>query len=60
MSHVRTYRSQNRSDSRPTQLDYAFVSSALLSRVSACVVRDEAAAWELSDHCPLVVDLREA
>lgn len=55
-SHVRTYRYANRQDSRPTQLDYAFASEALLAGV-AVDVWDRPAAWALSDHCPIVVDL---
>ncbi|HXN33424.1 MAG TPA: endonuclease/exonuclease/phosphatase family protein [Polyangiaceae bacterium] len=59
-SHVRTYRNGNRPASRPTQLDYVFASDGLASQVSACTVRDEDAAWALSDHCPVVVDLPDA
>lgn len=56
--HVRTYRHGNRNASRPTQLDYMFVSSQLLPQVTSCKVWDEDAAWALSDHCPVVVDLQ--
>jgi exonuclease III len=59
-SHVRTYRNGNRPTSRPTQLDYVFASDILASQVLTCTVRDEAAAWALSDHCPIVVDLLDA
>ncbi len=59
-SHVRTYRNQNSVDSKPTQLDYAFVSQALLPRVSACTVFDEDRARGLSDHCPLVIDVGDS
>lgn len=55
-AHVRTYRHGNRKDSRPTQLDYVFASKQLLPP-TACKVWDEEAAWALSDHCPVVVDL---
>lgn len=58
-SHVRTYRHANRRESRPTQLDYVFASEALRSQVSACNVLDQEMAWSLSDHCPVVVDLRD-
>ncbi len=58
-SHARTYRNANRADSRPTQLDYVFVSDALLPTVTACTVHDVEGAWQLSDHCPVVVDLSE-
>lgn len=56
-SHVRTVRHKNRVDSPPTQLDYVFISESLSSSLRSCRVVDEAAAWELSDHCPLLVDL---
>jgi endonuclease/exonuclease/phosphatase family metal-dependent hydrolase len=58
-THVRTYRHNNKLESRPTQLDYAFCSEALLTRVVACEVHDEEAAWALSDHCPIVLDLAD-
>ncbi|MFO0564293.1 MAG: hypothetical protein U0263_01450 [Polyangiaceae bacterium] len=58
-SHVRTYRHDNQEGSRPTQLDYVFASEPLLAQMSAFKVLDEDAAWSLSDHCPLVVDLRD-
>ncbi len=57
-AHVRTYRNRNRSQSRPTQLDYMFTTPPLLAEVTSCAVVDDAAAWALSDHCPIVVDLR--
>lgn len=56
-SHVHTFRLQKKADSRPTQLDYAFASPTLTSRIRACEVRQEEAAWEFSDHCPIVVEL---
>lgn len=56
--HIRTYRHGNRDASRPTQLDYVFVSRQLLSEVCACKVWDAENAWSLSDHCPIVVDLQ--
>ncbi len=58
-SHVQTFRLKNRADSRPTQLDYVFVSDALVSKVGGCEVVHAAAAWELSDHCPLVLEVDE-
>jgi hypothetical protein len=56
-SHVQTFRLKNRADSRPTQLDYAFVSAGLAPKLRACNVVDTPAAWALSDHCPLVLEL---
>jgi len=56
-SHVRTYRHNNSADSDPTHWDYAFASESLAQDLKKCRVVDEAAAWELSDHCPIVLDL---
>lgn len=56
-AHVRTFRLKNDPRSRSTQLDYAFVSNSLSSRLRHCDVADSEAAWALSDHCPVVVDL---
>lgn len=58
-SHVQTYRHNNRAESNPTQLDYAFTSASIVRKVSRCEVVDEAAAWELSDHCPILLTLDE-
>lgn len=58
-SHVQTFRSQNRVDSDPTQLDYAFVSEAIVSTVTECKVVQTDVAWQFSDHCPIVVDIDE-
>lgn len=55
--HVRTLRLRNRSDSRPTQLDYAFVSKGLVPRMRSCEVVQSDVAWALSDHCPLVIEI---
>jgi exonuclease III len=55
--HVRTYRHNNRESSPPTQLDYAFVSKPLASRLERCDVVHKDTAWGLSDHCPIIVDL---
>jgi hypothetical protein len=55
-SHVQTFRLKNRPDSRATQLDYAFASPPMVSRlVRSRVVHDDAA-WQLSDHCPVVLE----
>ena len=56
-AHVRTYRNGNRTESRPAQLDYVFATQPVLAELSSCVVVDDEAAWALSDHCPVVVDL---
>lgn len=58
-SHVQTFRSGNRADSWPKQLDYAFVSEPVSSSLSECRVIHDAAAWELSDHCPILLELNE-
>lgn len=57
-THVQTYRHGNKQDSGPTQLDYAFISNAMLPRLLECRVVHDEAAWALSDHCPVVLDLR--
>ena len=56
-SHVQTFRLNNRVDSRPTQLDYAFVSDSIASKLTECRVVHDDAAWQLSDHCPIVLEL---
>jgi endonuclease/exonuclease/phosphatase family metal-dependent hydrolase len=58
-AHVQTFRSHNRVDSNPTQLDYAFVSRSIASAMIECRVEDTAAAWQLSDHCPIILDIEE-
>src|SRR5262249_45763515 len=40
-SHVRTFRLHNRADSRPTQLDYAFASRTMVSRLTRSQVVDD-------------------
>ncbi len=55
--HVRTHRNQNRVESRPTQLDYAWATQSLLARLSEFQVVNDDAAWALSDHCPLLFEL---
>ena len=55
--HVQTFRLKNRSNSRPTQLDYAFISDSMTSKLRACQVVQDATAWQLSDHCPIIVEL---
>ena len=58
-SHVQTFRLNNRVDSRPTQLDYAFASPPMVSRLTRSQVVHDDAAWKLSDHCPLVLEFDE-
>jgi exonuclease III len=58
-THVQTFRSNNRVDSTPTQLDYAFVSESIVPTLNDCRVIDDAAAWQLSDHCPIVLEVDE-
>ena len=55
--HVRTIRHGNRADSTPYQDDWLFVSKSLEHQVSAGRVVHDEAAWQRSDHCPLVLDL---
>jgi exonuclease III len=53
--HVRTQRHER---SRfPWQNDYIFVTADLLERRPKCEVLDEEAAWRLSGHCPIVVQI---
>jgi exonuclease III len=51
-AHVQTFRSG-------AQLDYAFVSQSLLPALSGCHVEATEAAWNFSDHCPIVLDLQD-
>ncbi len=55
--HVRTHRHSN--SSVPWQDDYLFVSDSLVRRVKACRVIDhgEPDPWQLSDHCPIELEL---
>ena len=59
-SHVQTYRHNNRAGSNPTQLDYAFGSESLIRERIRCEVVDDAKAWALSDHCPILLELGES
>ena len=47
-SHTRTYRHNNREDSYPTQLDYAFASGAMVAKLHERTVIDAADAWDLA------------
>lgn len=58
-SHVQTFRLKNRVDSRPTQLDYAFASPSMVSWLTRSQVVHDDAAWQLSDHCPVILDFDE-
>jgi endonuclease/exonuclease/phosphatase family metal-dependent hydrolase len=57
-AHVQTFRLRNRADSRPTQLDYAFVSGRL-AKATRCEIVQTPEAWALSDHCPLVLEIED-
>jgi exonuclease III len=54
--HMRTHRNQNRIDSRATQLDYAWASEGIVSKLTVARAVDEDAAWSVSDHCPLLLE----
>lgn len=56
-SHVRTYRHNNDPESEPTQWDYAFASESIVHTMKKCQVVDEEGAWNLSDHCPIALEL---
>jgi exonuclease III len=58
-SHVQTFRFNNRVDSRPTQLDYAFASQPMISRLTRSRVMLDEAAWRLSEHCPVILDFHD-
>ena len=55
--HVRTQR-HDRSDF-PWQNDYIFVSEDLLPKASAVEVFDNDEVWQLSGHCPVVVEFAD-
>lgn len=57
-AHVQTFRSNNRMDRLPTQLDYAFLSESIVS-ATRCTAVDDEAAWRLSDHCPILLEIDE-
>ena len=52
---VRTHRHRNNPLSKAYQDDWVFASPTL--RVISCDAYDDEAAWALSDHCPVVVEL---
>ena len=56
--HVRTHR--HRRSAKPWQDDYVYVSRSLAPAVTVCdpVEGGSVDPWTLSDHCPLVVELR--
>lgn len=58
-SHVQTFRSKNPMDGDATQLDYAFLSDSIVSALIKCRVEGTTAAWQRSDHCPIVLDVDE-
>lgn len=52
--HTRTQR--KRGLDVPYNNDYILASTAMAKRLTACYALDEAAAWTLSDHCPVIAD----
>lgn len=52
-AHVQTFRTGS-------QLDYCFVSEALLPSIATCSAVATEVAWKLSDHCPIVLDLEDS
>jgi exonuclease III len=55
--HVRTQRHGNNAAGLPWQNDYFFVGRDLLEMVRRCEPLGEEAAWALSDHCPVVIEI---
>jgi endonuclease/exonuclease/phosphatase family metal-dependent hydrolase len=57
--HARTHVREQGKDPTPWQNDYVFVSKAIRERVRSCEVRgaDDPDPWQLSDHCPIIVEL---
>jgi endonuclease/exonuclease/phosphatase family metal-dependent hydrolase len=53
--HIRTHM-HARNPQVPWQNDYLFASEQLATKLTACYAHDEAEAWSLSDHCPVVAD----
>jgi exonuclease III len=53
-SHVGTYRRKQSLTSDGRQLDYAFASQSIAASASCSLAAD---AWEMSDHCPIVLDV---
>ncbi len=58
-SHVQTFRNKTGSDAATTQLDYVFASESMIDAVVRCDVVQTDAAWGLSDHCPIVLEIDE-
>jgi hypothetical protein len=56
--HVQTQRHEK--STFPWQNDYIFVSGDLLDRVARVDVLDRDDAWELSPHCPVVLELADS
>ena len=54
--HIRTYRHGGKPHGVPWQNDYIFASEHLATKLTACHAHDEAGAWSLSDHCPVIAD----
>ena len=55
--HVRTIRHHNNPDSTPYQDDWLYVSKSIEHNVTGGRVVHDEAAWERSDHCPLVLEI---
>jgi exonuclease III len=56
-SHLQTFRLKNRSNSRSTQLDYAFISTQPVPKLKRLEAVQTETAWSLSDHCPILLEL---
>lgn len=54
--HVRTHR-HNRWPEIPYQVDYFFANPALAERAVSAEPLDSSRIWDLSDHCPIVVEI---
>jgi hypothetical protein len=54
--HVQTYRRHRKPDSTPYQNDFAFARGMQVAR---CTALDEERYWQHSDHCPILIELKE-
>jgi exonuclease III len=55
--HVTTHRNAARATGPGFHLDYLFASEALAARCNRLRLDDDTAAWQLSDHCPVVAEI---
>ena len=53
--HVQTHRFRRRPEPA-FHIDYFFANAAAREHLGACELFDREAAWDLSDHCPFVVE----